>query len=249
MKFLFSVFAILAIYSCKVSKYEGNSHPISHDLWEELLQSHVDDEGWVDYAGFQKDSAKLNKYTNLLSQNHPNDKNWSREEQLAYWINAYNAFTIQLVARHYPVASIKDIKPGIGFVNSVWDIKFIHIEERVYDLNNIEHGIIRQQFDEPRIHFAVNCASYSCPSLSNHAFTADQLDQQLTAAAVSFINDKKKNSLSPDQVTISSIFKWFSGDFTKKQTIIDFLNKYSQVEINKDADIDYQDYDWSINEQ
>ena len=183
---LFSLISFSTLYSCKVSKVESEARPISHTLWDSLLQLHVTTSGRVDYKGFIKDSTKLQQYLNLLSSHHPNDKFWTKEERLAYWINVYNAFTVKLIIDHYPVQSIKDIKNGIPFVNTVWDIKFIHIEDQTYDLNNIEHGIIRARFNDPRIHFAVNCASISCPKLLNKAFQAEKLNGQLNEAARSF---------------------------------------------------------------
>lgn len=238
---------ILAV-SCKVSKYNGEASPVSHSIWDSLLMDHVGDNGLVDYKGFIKDSVRMNEYLKLLASHHPNDEYWTEAEQLAYWINAYNAFTIKLVMDHYPVKSIKDIKPGVSFVNSVWDIKFIHIESRTYDLNNIEHGIIRKQFNEPRIHAAVNCASISCPKLQQHAYTPEKLDSQLTNATREFLADSSKNEINPDNIKISPIFKWFSGDFTKKGNLIDFLNLYSPVKINKGATIEYGDYNWELND-
>lgn len=242
-------FLIFLLFSaCKVSKYSGDAEPISHEIWDSLLKKHVSDAGLVDYQGFQSDSTTLKAYLTLVSNHHPNDQKWTKNEQLAYWINAYNAFTIQLVADHYPVASIKDIKPGIPFVNTVWDIKFIKIENRTYDLNNIEHGIIRPQFNEPRIHFAVNCASFSCPKLRNEAYTADKLEEQLTEAARDFINDETKNTLSADSAQISSLFKWFKGDFTQHLSLVDFINQYSRTPITENTILTYQTYDWSIND-
>jgi hypothetical protein len=234
--------------SCKVQDYESNARPISHNTWDSLVQKYVSEEGNVNYKGFIADSTKLNKYLALLSANHPNEKFWTKEERLAYWINAYNAFTVKLIVDNYPVPSIKDIKNGIPFVNTVWDIKFIHIEDATYDLNNIEHGIIRPKFNEPRIHFAVNCASQSCPKLANYAFTADKLDEQLDQAARSFINGSDKNQISKDEAKLSKIFSWYGGDFKKNSSLIEFINQYSDVKINAKADIDYLDYDWSLNE-
>ena len=165
--FFLSALLIISVNACKVSDYTGNARPVTHEIWDSLLREHVSEKGLVDYKGFIKDSIQFNKYLDLLSKNHPNDKNWSKDEQLAYWLNAYNAFTVKLIMDYYPVKSIKDIKNGIPFVNTVWDIKFIKIEDRTYDLNNIEHGIIRPTFKDPRIHMAVNCASISCPKLQN----------------------------------------------------------------------------------
>ncbi len=249
--FLSLLFGVSLIFTtaCKVQKVNSDSKPISHDTWDSLLQKHVTDEGWVDYKGFIQDSSKLNKYLELLSANHPNDQFWSRDERLAYWINAYNAFTVKLIVDNYPVKSIKDIKNGIPFVNTVWDIKFIEIEGENYDLNNIEHGIIRPRFDEPRIHFAVNCASVSCPKLLNEAFTGKQLDEQLDKAAKDFITGSDKNQISPNQLKLSKIFTWYGGDFTKNGSLIDYLNKYADQKINANADIEYLDYNWNLNEQ
>ena len=249
--FFYSFLALtLTLSSCKVQDYPSNARPVTHEIWDSLVQEHVSPEGWVDYPGFIQDSSRLNRYLHLLEGSHPNDKHWSRDEQLAYWINAYNAFTVKLIVDHYPVASIKDIKNGIPFVNTVWDIKFIQIEQATYDLNNIEHGIIRPKFNEPRVHFAVNCASVSCPKLSNRAYTADQLDEQLTQAARDFLGDESKNKVSKDKVELSKIFSWYGGDFKKGgKSIIEYINQYAPVQASPDAKIEYLDYNWSLNEQ
>ncbi len=248
-QFLFFL-AITLVFGCNGSKMtvQSNSQPISHQLWEEVLQAHVSEDGKVDYAGLKKDPTKLNAYLKLMGDNHPNAKNWSENERLAYWINAYNAYTIELILKHYPVKSIKDIKKGIVLLNTVWDIKFIEIEGNTYDLNHIEHGILRKEFEEPRIHFAIVCASYSCPNLLNHAFTAEQMEEQLTTQSKAFINDPSKNKLAPNQIQLSKIFSWFKGDFTKKGTLIEFLNTYSTTKINSEAASSFLDYSWSLNE-
>lgn len=224
----------------------AQSKSISHDLFDDLLNKYVNDLGNVDYLGFKKDSIKFNTYLDHLSKNPPSSS-WSKEEQIAYWINVYNAFTISLVAKHYPIKSIKDIRPGISFINSVWDIKFIKIGRETYDLNNIEHSILRKKFDEPRIHFAINCASYSCPRLRNEAYVGSKLNTQLTEATQLFLSDKSKNEISPDKIVISKIFDWFGSDFKKQGSLIDFLNLYSKVKINKKAKVSYLDYNWSLN--
>lgn len=230
--------------ACKVSNYYSESELISHEIWDTLLRQYVSEQGNVDYKGFLRDSVKFNQYLDLLRQHHPSDKNWSREAQMAYWINAYNAFTVKLIIDHYPTKSIKDIKNGIPFINTVWDIKFIKIEDRTYDLNNIEHGILRPKFKDPRIHTVVNCASISCPKLSNHAYIAEKLDEQLDQAARDFINDESKNKISANNPQISSIFKWYSMDF---DSVIDFINKYSNTKIDKKTNLDYLEYDWGLN--
>jgi hypothetical protein len=250
MRLLPLLLFILFFNGCKVSDYASNSKPVEHSIWDSLLQKHVTEKGLVNYEGFVADSTRLNNYLDLLRQNHPNEKHWSSEERLAYWINAYNAFTVKLVADHYPVGSIKDIKNGIPFVNTVWDIKFIEIEGQTYDLNNIEHGIIRPKFNEPPIHFAVNCAAISCPKLSNRAYTPKKLDAQLTRAAKSFLADEDKNKLSSDAVQFSKIFTWYGGDFKKDgQTLMGYINQYAPIEVNADATVSYLEYNWDLNTQ
>ena len=217
-----------------------------HGSWTNLLQKHVDANGWVSYKDFLEDSLKLNDYLNLLSANPPSDK-WTREEKLAYWINAYNAFTVKLITKHHPVSSIKDIKKGIPLINSVWDIKFFEIGGAKMNLNEIEHSILRKEFDEPRIHFSIVCASASCPKLRNEAFTAEKLEQQLESQAIDFINDRTKNEIEMEEIRISSIFKWFNGDFTKNGTIQEFIRPFSEQDFISSAKVKYLQYNWNLN--
>lgn len=253
MKFLkYSVFAVaifFAFQSCTIKDVQSNSQPVSHAIWDSLVSKHVTETGQVNYKGFIQDSVKLNEYLAILGSSHPSEKNWTRDERLAYWLNAYNAFTVQIVARHYPQKSIKDIKNGIPFVNTVWDIKFIKIENEVYDLNNIEHGIVRPKFEEPRVHFALNCASVSCPRLRNEAYTAADLERQLTDQARYFLANPVKNKITAEKAELSKIFTWFKGDFTKgSQTIKGFINQYSEVKLTDDTKTSSLDYDWNLND-
>ncbi|NRB64928.1 MAG: DUF547 domain-containing protein [Saprospiraceae bacterium] len=239
---------IASLPSCKVKEYVSDSKPVDHSLWDQLTRKHVHPEGYVDYAGFVADSNLLVAYLDMLSENHPNDTYWSRDQQLAYWINAYNAFTVKLIVDHYPVIGIKEIKNGIPFVNTVWDIKFIRIEGQSYDLNNIEHGIIRQKFNEPRIHFAVNCASVSCPNLRNEAYTAPKLDQQLSEQTYRFLADINKNEILEDQLYLSKIFFWYGTDFKKNgKKVTDFIRKYTDHKISDNPKVKYLEYDWNLN--
>jgi len=243
---------MLMAFCCCNSNYKiksefGNETPLDHKEWTALLQKHVTVKGFVDYKGFIKDSLKFNKYLETLISNRPTD-NWSKNAQLAYWINVYNAFTVKIVADNYPVESIKDIKKGIPFVNSVWDIKFISFKDGMMDLNEVEHGILRKQFNEPRIHFAINCASISCPPLLNEAFVAEKLETQLTKMSKAFLADTDRNIITQNKLQLSKIFSWFKGDFVKNQTLIDFLNLYAPVKISDDAEIESLPYNWTLNE-
>ena len=229
--------------------FSNKSQLPSHQLLDSLLTIHVENNGKVDYQGFIKDSVHFGRYLEQLKLNPPDTNTWSREEQMAYWINAYNAFTIKLIIDNYPVKSIKDLNPTISvpFVNSIWDVKFIDLGGKKFSLNNIEHDILRGHFKDARIHFAINCASISCPRLLNKAYFADSLDQVLDKQAVDFINDKTKNEISIEHIKVSKIFLWFSGDFKKNGTLIDFLNRYADVQIKKTAEVDYMAYNWLLN--
>ena len=243
---------LISLSACfSVKDVDSNSKPVSHAAFDSLLQKYVNTEGWVNYEGFIRDSVAFNVYLNNLSKNHPNDKNWSPNEQKAYWINAYNAFTIKLICDHYPVGSIKDIQRGIPLVSDTWQIEFIKIEGKTYTLNNIEHGILRPKFNDPRVHAAINCASRSCPKLLNKAFISEKLDAQLDLIMKNFINDITRNKIfSSQKAVLSKIFTWFSGDFKKNNpSVIAFINKFSTIKLDEKAEISYLDYNWQLNKQ
>lgn len=248
MKKLTLVFAAAVLVSCfGVKKVKSDAKPVTHELWNDLLQKHVTDDGCVNYKGFIKDSTKLNEYLQLLSEHHPNDS-WTKNERFAYWINAYNAFTIQIVIRNYPLQSIKDIGGGVYRINTTWAIKFIEIEGQEYSLDNLEHDILRPRFKDARVHVAVNCASESCPPLFNKAFTADKLENQLDSLFTAFLKNETRNKITSDKVELSKIFSWFKGDFKRDGGTLQYLNKYSPVTINEDAEVSYLEYKWGLNE-
>lgn len=250
LKMVIAAFATVLLFSqcATIKDYPSHSQPISHDIWNGLLQKNVKENGRVNYKGFIEDKEQLYQYLELLNNNHPNKKNWTKPERLAYWINAYNAYTVQLIVESYPVESIKDIKKGIPFINSVWDLKFIKIEGKTYDLNNVEHNILRKKFDEPRLHFAINCASVSCPDLRNEAYYPERINEQLDEQARLFLNDTSKNKIEQNKVELSKIFSWFGKDFKKEGTLIDYINPYTDVEIAPDAKRSFLEYDWNLNE-
>jgi len=224
---------------------------ISHQEFDLLLKKYVSADGKVNYQGFKKDSVLLNSYLRLLSNTPPDEKNWTAQEQMAYWINAYNAFTIKLIIQYYPLKSIKDIgsKIQIPFINTPWDIKFIRIGKENMDLNNIEHGILRKKFDDPRIHMALVCASKSCPILLNEAYVSEKLDQQLIKQTKAFLADPFRNKISAEKPQLSMIFYWYGMDFNKKGgSVASFVNTYSAIKINTKAKIAYLEYDWGLNE-
>ncbi len=211
----------------------------SHEPWNELLKKYVSNAGNVNYKGFLQSKNQLNSYLKSLEDNTP-DKSWSKNATLAYWINAYNAFTVKLILDNYPVKSIKDI-------SNPWGKKFFVLGGKKYSLEKVEHEILRKM-GEPRIHFAINCASFSCPNLLNEAYTENNLSKLLTQVSKSFINDKTKNAITASKIEISEIFNWFGDDFKTKGTLIEFLNEYSNTKIDAKAKITYREYNWNLND-
>lgn len=243
---------LLLLGSCRTMRFaDTDAEPVDHSAWDALLKQHVSPEGHVDYEGFRADSLALRGYLDQLRQHPPNKQKWARAERMAYWINAYNAFTIDIVARNYPVESIRDIGPKVTvpFVNTVWDIKFIEISGMPLDLNNIEHRMLRKQFDDPRIHFAIVCASASCPILLNEAYVGERLSTQLDRQARAFLADEFRNEVSPTRLRLSKIFSWYKGDFTKEGDLISYLQPFTDITIARDAEIDFKDYDWRLNKK
>ncbi len=210
-----------------------------HKLWDNLLQQTVDASGRVDYKLLKTMEAQLDQYLLQLDKNVPN-AGWSRAEVMAYWINAYNAFTIKMILMHYPVRSIKALHGG-----KVWDLSWIQLGSKSYSLNQIEHDILRKQYQDPRIHFAVNCAALSCPPLWDRAWTADHLEATLESRTKAFINDLEYNELSTRPIRISKLFEWYAEDFG---AVIDYLNRYADSRIESDATIQYLPYHWDLNE-
>jgi hypothetical protein len=210
---------------------------ISHSILNDLLQQNVSAKGAVDYKTLKSQKAKLDEYCKSISEVTPKDT-WTKQEKLAFWMNAYNAFTIDLIVSNYPIKSITALDN-----EKTWDVKRIKIGGKKYSLNDIENNILRKLGDA-RIHFGINCAAKSCPPLGNEAFTPENVEAKLEAATKKFINDKTANQLTAKSAKVSKIFKWYAADFPN---LIAFLNKYSTTKINKSAVVDYQDYDWSLN--
>ena len=213
-----------------------------HFLFDELLKKYVSDNGNVDYEGFKNSREKLLGYISILQMVYPklDSLKPNKEHKLAYWINAYNALTIDLILRNYPIKSIKDIdKP--------WDQRLWKFGNKWLNLNDIEHQILRKM-DEPRIHFAIVCASFSCPKLQNTAFTVSDIETQLTTATKEFLDDSTKNYISQNNLRLSKILKWFAKDFKTNGSLIDFLNKYTEIEISSKAKKYFKDYNWDLND-
>jgi Protein of unknown function, DUF547 len=210
-----------------------------HTAWNLLLQKHVGATGAVNYKGFQADKTALEAYLKTLADNTPQD-DWTREREMAYWLNAYNAFTIKLITDHYPVSSIQKLDGG-----KTWDVKRIMLGGKKYSLNQIENDILRPRFKDARIHFAINCAAQSCPPLLNRAFEEEGLNTLLEERTKAFINDPKFNQISASKASVSKIFEWYAADFGDLRK---YLNQFSKAQLKAAAVIKFNDYDWSLNE-
>ena len=238
--------------------------PFHHSTLDTVLVSYVNDAGLVDYASLQKDRTTLDSYIDSIGsvspQSHP-ERFASSAHQLAYWINAYNALVLRGIIDAYPVESVKDIKLFNGFFNrQTW-----HVGGRPLTLDKIENDIIRPQFNEPRIHFVLNCGAKSCPPLENRAFTGALLEDRLEKALIRFTASENFFYLQEDQLILSKIIDWYRSDFhhqtpsnNPQNTAIDPLISYfipyadpSMRDLLRHPTLNvvFMDYDWSLNEQ
>jgi len=232
MKRLFTLILLLSLSNLYSQTSTFNS----------LLENYVDAKGNVDYKSLKANEDTLDSYLSYLSNTTPN--NWSADKEKAFWVNAYNAYTIKIILDNYPLKSITGIKNN---GKTAWKTPFAKVGGKTYTLDHIEHEILRKKFKDPRIHVGVNCASKSCPKLGNIAFTEDNIELELERLMKEFINDSSRNKLSEKKIEISEIFNWFQGDFTANGTVIDYINRYADEPINKKAKIKYLPYDWSLN--
>jgi hypothetical protein len=234
--------------------------------WNHLLEQHVHviDNGHasqVDYAGMQAEHAQLDQYTRSLSKvSQTQFDHWNKHAQMAFLINAYNAFTVQLILTSWPkLDSIKDLG---GWFSSPWKKRFFTLLGKKRTLDEVE-GMLRKpgRYDDPRIHFAINCASIGCPMLQPHAYTGKQLDQQLDQATADFLGDHKRNRYDAKEgvLNVSKIFDWYADDFRRGSAgpVRKFLAAHAR-QLSDDAtartriangnfEIGYLDYNWQLN--
>lgn len=214
-----------------------------HEKFDSLLQTHVDSEGFVDYKKLKTNQSQLEEYLGYLKETSP-EENWSDNKEKAFWINAYNAYTLKIILDNYPLKSITNIS---NKGKNAWKTPLAIIGGKTYTLDHIEHEILRKEFNDPRIHVGVNCASVSCPKLANFAFTEKNIETELESLMKDFINDSNRNKLEGKKIQISEIFNWFKEDFTSKGSVIDYINRYAEKSVNKNAKIKYLTYNWSLN--
>jgi hypothetical protein len=234
-----------------------NGDLIDHGAWNEFLARYVapgpSGVTQVAYAAVsQADRGALDLYFKALAE-VPISR-FARDEQLAYWLNLYNALTVKVVLDHYPVASIRDIKISPGFLAvGPWGKKLIEVEGEEISLNDIEHRIIRPIWRDPRTHYALNCASIGCPSLATTAYTRDMLEERLAKAAIAFVNSSRALRVVDGHVTASRIYDWFHADFGGSDAavldhILEYLEPGRREAIQSIGKIHDVAYDWRLND-
>jgi len=231
------------------------------DTYDRLLARYVvasaDGINRVRYASWKANSDDLNAlnaYVASLERDRPS--RMTRDEQLAHWINLYNAVTLQIILENYPVRSIRDIRSQTldprGLIGP-WRTPRVTVEGRRLTLDQIENSILRPEFNEPRIHYAINCASIGCPNLAARAWRAETMDADLTAAARAYINHPRGVSIdSQGRVRVSTIYRWFAADFGGNATaVLAHLRGYASPELQarlaRATTISNYNYDWALN--
>ena len=239
---------------------ETSVERIDHGAWQEVLDGYVatDESGvnLVDYEGLAAnadDTAKLNGYLEYLEGLDARD--YSRAEQMAYWINFYNALTVKVVLDAYPVETIRDIHEGLVPLTGPWEDVHARVAGEDLTLNHMEHGILRPIWQDERIHYAANCAAYGCPHLLDTVFTAANTEELLEAGARAYVNNPRGvDVVDEDFIVISNIYDWYAEDFGNTEaSVMQHLRKYADDELGTfletfEGAIEY-DYDWSLNEQ
>ncbi len=217
--------------------------PLDVSPWQQLLQRYVGDNGVVDYKGLARDEDQLDHFLDKVSQGPPAKDD---PAQLAYWINAYNAFTIKAVLTFRPNHSIREADQLWKLGQTVFDRPFFSIAGKPCSLNTIEHQVLRIM-QEPRIHFAINCASGSCPVLRPEAYEAHKLEGQLQEQAKRFLLDPNKNKIGDDQWALSPIFDWFADDFGGPEGVQSFIQGTTGKK--GASEVRFLPYDWSLNKK
>lgn len=233
----------------------GSSYQVDHTGFQKILDAYLDDQhpsgiNRFDYGRVTSgDKLALKSYVKKLSEIKVTTL--GKNEQMAYWINMYNALTIDVILDHYPVKSIRSIRSGI-FKPGPWDLKLVSVEGIALSLNDIEHVILRPIWRDKRIHYTVNCASLGCPNLRKLVYTAETLEVVLDEAAREYINHKRGAHIENGTLVLSSIYKWYAEDFGTKNDLLNHIASFSEDKKVKaqlsswDGSIKYQ-YDWNLN--
>jgi hypothetical protein len=230
---------------------------IDHGAWDAFLSKHVQEgRDGINRIAYGKvgraDREALGGYLAMLQK--VAIRRFSRDEQRAYWINLYNAATVEVVLEHYPVDSIMkiDISPGL-FAKGPWKKKLLAVEGEGVSLDDIEHRILRPLWRDPRTHYAVNCASLGCPNLQPRAYTSANMEQLLDAGARAYVNHPRGARVEGGRLVVSSIYVWFQPDFGGGDAgVIEHLKQHAEPKLKKALAgarrIGAHEYDWSLND-
>ncbi|MFZ1750648.1 MAG: DUF547 domain-containing protein [Saprospiraceae bacterium] len=229
------IIRILLLFIISISS--AHTQP-DYKAWDVFLKKYVTASGEVNYTAIKAKRGDLDAIVKSF-ENTKVETSWSKDDQLAFWINAYNVFTVKLIVDNFPLKSIQNLDKG-----KTWDVQRFVVGGNKFSLNNIENDIIRARFKDARIHFAVNCAAKSCPPLLNGAFFSKTLDKQLTDQTVKFFNNSKYQNITAASVSLSKIMDWYRSDFGN---MISFINQYSKTKVNSNAKISFLEYDWALN--
>ncbi len=233
---------------------EASATSVDHSSWSSFLGQHITQADGINLLRYaevtQTDRAKLRAYIDSLAATPVSQL--SRSEQLPFWINLYNALTVETILAEYPVESIRDISDGL-FSSGPWDREAVTVESETLTLNDIEHRILRPIWKDPRIHYAVNCASIGCPNLAAEAYTAENAEELLERAAAAFINHPRGARVDNGRLEVSSIYVWFGADFgANDEEIIAHLRDHAADGLAKSlagvTQISGDSYNWSLNE-
>lgn len=253
---LLSIRSRTEIYIGTRSKASVPLENVDHSTWNRLVQKYVDDDGLVAYREWhtnQKDQQALEEYLNHLSSAVFGSSN-TKPARLAFWINTYNALTVYGILREYPTSSIRNHTSKLGGYN-IWEHLQLYVDGTPYSLNDIAHEILRKM-QEPRIHFAIVCASISCPRLLNEAYVPERLEEQLETNASDFFSRRRNFQYDSGRMKLSSILKWFGKDFgpTQKEQLRAIAQWLPSVEAqiaakSEQVSVSYLSYDWGLNER
>lgn len=266
MKILMTAFFLIAV-TAGVVRGQGVA-----DEYEIVLKQHVDENGLVDYAAIKESPARLEAFAAALARlPRATYDEWNDESKIAFWINAYNALTLKLIVDHYPIqpSTLKKLiypANSIRHIPGAWDTVTFEVMGEKMTLDHIEHGILRKEFDEPRIHMALVCAAVSCPPLRREPYRGEELGDQLDDQTRRFLSNPERLAIDRDAgvVRLSAIFDWFAADFVRQygneggrsdqDAVINFVGRYvgddDRLYLEKGGyDVKHFDYDWTLNER
>lgn len=259
-----------------VERAGASDLPFSYQDYAAVLRAYVDDQGMVDYEGLKAHRERLDAFAGSIGRLDPRVYDqWTEDEKIAFWINAYNSLTLEVIVTHYPIepsfaAALLFPKNSILQIRGAWDELRFDVMGRSMTLDDIEHKTLRAQFNEPRIHMALVCAAKSCPTLRNEPYLGDVLEHQLQDQTRRFLRNPLKFKIEPteDRILLSPIFKWFGEDFVRtyggettftsrdetERAVLSFISQFLDENdraylVEGRYDIEYLDYDWSLNEQ